>query len=631
MNFEGKRINQHFALIVSVVFIMGATLFVYWKVGSYEFTNFDDNLYVSNNPYVQKGLSCEGLKWALNLSMDKEKLSQVSSSTYWHPLTWLSHMLDCQVFGSNPGRHHLVNLFIHILNALLLFTALRVMTNDLWKSAFVAALFALHPLNVDSVAWISERKNLLSTLFWMLTLLAYIHYSRQVSLGRYIAVVLLFTLGLFAKPMIVTLPFVLLLLDVWPLGRLRAEGIDQPPKGTEFFYISSRRWPFLFLEKIPLLCIASSIIILTIVSMQHNQLFFSPRTAPMGLRIENVFISYIKYIYKIIWPHSLAVYYPFPTSIPLYQVIGSIILLIFITLIVLAAARKIPALTVGWLWFIGTLVPVCGIVQGGLWPAMADRWAYIPGIGFFIMVAWGGSWVLRNNRNQRAIKAIFAAVVLICCIAISKKQTTYWKDSIALFSHELSVAENNSISHLNLGTALAEKGMVNEAIGHFHEALRLDPNYTNSYSGLGAALISKGETDTAIDSFNAALKIMPENVYAYIGLGMALVAKGQLDQAASQYNAVLKMNPNVAIAHFGLGSISVKKGDFDEAIKEFRKAIALNPLDATTYNSLGAVLGAQGHISEAILHFEKALQIDPNFIKARNNLNYLMSLQQIKE
>jgi len=358
----GMRADHLICLFLGLV-----TLSVYWQVVDHEFIIYDDPSYVTENHHVQAGLTLKSLAWSFSFT-EKE-------DTYWHPLTWISHMLDCQFYGLNPGMHHLNNLILHIASSLLLFLAFKRMTGEVWKSAFIAALFALHPLNVDSVAWIAERKNVLSTFFWMLTMLSYAYYSERPGPWIYLLTLLFFALGLLAKPMLVTLPFVLLLLDYWPLGRLRLPTI---PSGFR-----------LFMEKAPFIVLAVFIAYLSFSSSEDLGIMISLETKPMDLRIANALVSYVSYMEKMVWPQSMAVHYPYPRMIPIWKSICAGLFLGLVSLSVILAIKRKPYLSVGWLWFLGTLVPVIGLVQNGLWPAMADRWAYVPLIGLFIMIAWG--------------------------------------------------------------------------------------------------------------------------------------------------------------------------------------------------------------------------------------------------
>ena len=368
--FFGIRLDLLICLLLTF-----SILAVYWQVRNHDFINLDDNVYVTDNNHVKAGINLDSIIWAFSL--------ENKDNTYWHPVTWLSHMLDCQLYGMNPGMHHSTNLLFHIANTILLFLVLRRMTGEFWKSALVAAFFGLHPLNVETVAWVSERKNVLSTFFWMMTMATYFHYTERPGFYRYLPVFFLLMLGQLVKPMLVTLPFVLLLLDYWPLGRLK---IGQ---WRSFFRLI---W-----EKIPLFILSALSVGIAVLSNQHLGILQSTETVPMTLRIENALVSYVEYIVKTIWPNNMAIYYPFPDSLPLWQAAGALLALACISLMLLLKLRHIPSLGTGWLWYLGTSVPISGLVQNGLWPAMADRWAYIPAIGIFIIIVWGGGAIFSQN------------------------------------------------------------------------------------------------------------------------------------------------------------------------------------------------------------------------------------------
>lgn len=615
---DSSRSHIWWKALIACLLIIASTLFVYWKVGSYEFTNFDDHFYVTGNKHVQQGLTLDNLKWAFSVSKGTDK-------SYWHPLTWLSHMADCEMFGLNAGAHHLVSLFIHIANALLLFAVLGLMTGAPWKSAFVAALFALHPLNVDSVAWIAERKNVLSTFFCMFTILAYIYYAKRPSLSRYLLVTTAFIASLLSKPMLVTLPAALLLLDYWPLYRIQTNRLRIYGEKNSG-YVPVRKLPLsrIILEKIPLVAISCIVTLLSVISMHNNELFVTKQIAPFGLRVENAIVSYVEYIGKIFWPHPLAVYYPFPESIPVWQVIGALFLLAVITIIAIAAARKLPYLIVGWLWFIGTLVPVIGIVQGGLWPAMADRWAYVPAIGIFIMVSWGMGSIIHRWLRLRIVIVVIALAALLACTFVAKKQTTYWKNSITLFSHALAVTRDNYLSEYNLGQALSEKGMDDAAMPHYYKSLQFNPNNLGTYIDLGIALAKKGRTDESIKYFRMALIIRSKDVVnktkAHINLGIALQQKGRTDEAMSQYHKALTLEPDNFAAHFNLGNALMEKGLFKKAADQYRMAIKIKPEEEKAYKNLGQAFFKQGRLEEAAHQFNKALKINPKDPEVYNGL-----------
>jgi len=601
---------------ISLLLIISTTA-VYAPVRHHDFINYDDEIYIKDNNHVQAGLTSDSIKWAFSVTKDDER-------AYWHPLTWLSHMLDCQIFKVQPGYHHLSNLLYHLINVLLLFLVFFRMTGELWKSAFIAALFALHPLNVDSVAWIAERKNLLSTAFWFFTMLAYIYYARCPSLRRYLLVLTGMTAGLLAKPMLVTLPCVLLLMDFWPLQRItfawreKSESI-RFPESSLFLLIS---------EKIPLLALSGISTALSALSLQHCDQFVSHDVVPLWLRVENALVSYIKYILKIFWPRDMTIFYPFPDAIPLWQVWGALLLLMVAFMIFFLLARKAPFLAVGWLWFTGTLVPVIGIIQGGRWPAIADRWTYVPAIGLFIIVSWGGAAFLEKFSQKKAPKIIAATLILLSLTIASNAQVKYWKNSITLFSHAIEVTKDNGLAHYNLGQALGEAGDFDQAIFHYYTALKINPKNDEAHVNLANALARKGEMDEAVSHFNLALKIDPENEYAHFNLANALVQTGKPDEAVDHFNIALKLNPKEDRAYVGLGNVFAGKKQLNKSVEYTLKALEINPKNEVASDNLGKIMLQQGNIAGAFIYFKKTVDINPNNENAKTNLNQLSIIQK---
>ncbi|HPA77006.1 MAG TPA: hypothetical protein PK888_14465, partial [Deltaproteobacteria bacterium] len=417
------------------LFIGVCTAAAYWQVSDHSFINFDDNIYVTANSHVQQGITAQGVSWALRMG----------EGPYWHPLTWLSHMLDVELFGLDAGMHHLMNLLFHVLNVVLLFTALRMATGSPWRSAFVAALFALHPVNVDTVAWVAERKNLLSTSFWMLTTIAYVHYARRPSIPRYCTVVLAFVLGLLAKPMLVTMPFVLLLFDFWPLSRIAAVPGLKTGDTSQFGEAEISR---LVAEKLPLLGFALLSVAVSSMSMKAGGMIVTRELVPLSIRVKNALVSYPMYLGKLFWPADLTFFYPYPEAVPMWQVAGALLVVLAITLAAAWSFRRAPWFIVGWLWFLGTLVPVLGLVQGGLWPAFAERWAYVPYVGIFMIVAWGGTHFIGRARIPRIALPAAAGMVIAACMVLTWQQVRVWKDDFTLFSHGVAVNPDNYVAQV---------------------------------------------------------------------------------------------------------------------------------------------------------------------------------------
>ena len=543
-----------FALAVTV-------LVLFFPASGHEFINLDDTDYVLRNPFVSQGITWEGVGWAFS----------AMGSSNWHPLTWLSHMLDVTFFGMDAGWHHLVNILIHTLNTVLLFVALSRMTGAFRRSVFVAALFGLHPLHVESVAWVAERKDVLSGLFFMLVLLSYERYIRHGGVGRYLLVAILFTLGLMAKPMLVTVPFVLLLLDVWPLGRTPlappVDGSDRKPVP----------WRHLFLEKAPLLGLTLGSSAVTYIAQQRGDAISDFVSLSFGLRLSNALVSYVAYLGKTFWPSSLAVYYPHSLGgLPWWQTTGSFLILIIVTLTVLLRLCR-SYLAVGWFWFLGMLIPVIGVVQVGS-QAMADRYAYLPLIGLFTAAVWLAADAVPVNLPHRAkILGLFATAILTALSVGARSQVDYWKDSLTLYNRTLSVTSDNWLIHYNLGLALDERGRSEDAIAHFREALRISPDHAEARNNLGVALEKLGRTDEAITHYREALRLRPNYALAQNNIGVSLKNLGRMEEAVAHFREALRIQPDFAFAHYNIGVSLAKMGRMDEAIAHYREARRLNP------------------------------------------------------
>lgn len=583
---------DHFRSPLAIALLLAlAALLVFARVGGHEFLYYDDNLYVTGNPMVQGGLSWSGLAWSFT----------AMSVANWHPLTWLSHMLDVQLFGLDPGGHHLVNVLFHAANAVLLFLVLLRMTGARWRSAFVAALFALHPLHVESVAWVAERKDVLSGFFGLLALLAYVRYAERPGIRRYVWVVLLFALGLLCKPMMVTMPFLLLLLDYWPLGRMGGGLASVPGPGPAPV---SR----LLLEKIPLLALSAASSVVTVVAQRRGEAM-ADLSLGFGSRLSNAAVGYVRYLGKTFWPGSLSVFYPYPGSaIPVWQVAGACLLLLLVTLFVMLRIRRSPWLAVGWLWFAGTLVPVIGLVQVGA-QSIADRYTYIPLTGIFIMVAWEvperlGRWRIRTQTVRAA-----SLLVIIVLTGLTWRQIGYWKDHETLFRHALSVTRDNCMAHVSLGDFLSRKGNADEAIFHTREALRLCPKDETAWYNLGVWERERGDLSNAAGALEEALRLKPGYANAWSNLGAVYQALGRIPEAADALLEVVRLAPDDAAAWFNLGSLYGKTGQIAEAIEACREAVRLKPDYAAAWNNLGIAYQGSGRIPEAISAFRQAAQL----------------------
>ena len=591
------------------LFLVVATLSVYLQVRNFEFLHYDDEKYVTRNEHVSAGLTPKSVSWAFTTTY----------AEFWHPVTWLSHMLVCEIFGLNPGWHHLAGLFIHIVNSLLLFLIFRKTTGDPWRSGFIAALFALHPLNVESVAWVSERKGLLCALFWMLAMWSYVRYVERPGIRRYLLIILFFILGFMAKAMIITLPFVLVLLDYWPLRRI---WLGQPTTGGK----SHQRPLHLLREKTPLFILAVLMGLAAFLAQKGGGHLSSFDALPLGSRIASSLISYLSYIGNMIWPFHLSVFYPIRSVMPAWQVAGAFLLLTAISTLVLVVRRRFPYLLVGWLWYIGTLVPVIQLIQVGL-HSMADRYTYIPLVGLFIIIAWGVPDLMARWRHRKTgLKAITAVVMLILIMA-TWLQIGYWKNSITLFEHSSDIIPDNFVAHNILGRAMEEKGRTSEAIIHYTNALKINPYYVDAHYNIGNAYAREGRQAEAIRHYTSALEIKPAFLRAHVNLGNVLVKEGDPAEAIRHYREALRIEPGYAHAHFNIANVLVREGDQAEAIGHYRRALRIRPDYADAHYNLGNVLAKQDETTEAIRHYKEALRINPGFVEAHINLGNELARQ----
>ena len=566
-------------LVIAVFLVFGRTV-------HFDFVNYDDDDYVYENPSVQAGISFHSAGWAFTHVV----------AGHWHPLTVLTLMLDSSIYGSRAGGFHLTNVLLHSVAVVLLFLVLTEMTGALWPSAFVAALFAIHPLRVESVAWISERKDVLSGVFFMLTLGAYLRYVRRPpSLARYLLVVFCFALGLMSKPTLVTLPFVLLLLDYWPLRRFARSTPDvgsgmpaiAPTKNCATPGLKPLGLSNLLIEKIPLFALSAASCVSTILAVRTTLGWVAP-DAPVSMRAANAIVSYAAYIGQMLYPAGLAVFYPFPKVLPVWEVALAALLLVSVTAGVLFCRKRKPWLFVGWLWYLGVLVPMIGLTATG-GKALSDRYTYLSQIGLCLALTWAiTEWRLTQSRDYRRFAHGFAAAVVIAFLILrSHAQTASWRDSQSLWIHTLGCTKDNTTAHTNLGNILVGQGRVEEGAAHFLKALQIDPGDWIARYDLGKVLYEQGQTGEAVDQFRISLQI----------------------------------NPACAEAHYNLGVVLQLQGQTGEAIDQFREALKLNPADLLSLNNLGYALLQQGQTEEAIAQFREALRIDPNNEIARKNLD----------
>jgi len=589
---------------VAALLLIASTLLVYAPIQDFQFINYDDNLYVTNNPWVKQGLTWQSAHWAMT----------TMEAAFWHPLTWLSHMLDTQLFGLNPAGHHLTNLLLHLANVLLLFGVLQRMTGEMWRSALAAALFALHPLNIESVAWVAERKNVLSTLFWLLTIWAYVSYVKKPGWQRYLGVMGAFVLGLMAKPMLVTLPCVLLLLDYWPLGRL---GKDS----KEFW----ERLPRLAAEKLPLFIPVTVASLLAIEAQSQFGALSSWEVLPLGVRMGNAIVAYGLYLKKMLWPMDLAVFYLHPgSSLEAWPVVLAALVLLGISLGVWWQGRRYRYLVLGWLWYLGTLFPVSGLIQVG-GHAMADRYAYVPLIGLFIIAVWGAADMMRNMRWRVEWLVVAALCMLMPLTILSRVQLSYWRNTTALFEHALLVNPNNSVAHNVLGLESMGKMEFTRAQQRFMEAIKISPKYALAYTNLGLALLEQGRFDEAVERLTQTLKLNPDSVDALNNLGLVWLRQGKFREAALLFSQAMDIDPNYVAAYTNMGLVLAAQGRFEEAISRYVRALEIAPDSYEAFNNLGVALMETDRLNQAVAHLSRAQEINPHNVEAYANLGLALA------
>jgi tetratricopeptide (TPR) repeat protein len=595
---DWRRVLFVSGLLVAIVFA------VFSQTLKHDFVNFDDETYFTANPHVNTGLSAHNAAWAF----------QIGYAANWHPLTWLSLMFDAQLFGHGPMGPHLTNVMLHATNTVLLFLLLRRLTGSLWPSAFTAAVFAIHPLHVESVAWVAERKDVLSGLFFMLTLLAYVHYAERSGpqfrmRGIFYGLTLLFfVLGLMSKPILVTLPFVLLLLDHWPLARLKRDTF----------------WP-LVIEKVPFFLFSAASCVLTILAQKQA---ITPTVAlSLWSRIGNAMTSYVIYLGQMFYPTGLAAFYPHPeNNLHVWAILFSLMILASITAVALALRRTRPYLLVGWLWYLGILVPVIGLLQVG-GQARADRYTYLPLIGVLIMVAWAVKDLSATWRQRQSMLTVAALIVILPLMVTASIQTTYWQNSETLWRHTLACTWQNYVAHTDLGSALVKQGRISEAMEEYKIALGINPQYLEANNNIGILLARQGQTADAIGYYQKALEIKPDFVEAHVNLGNALSLEGQTDEAAEHFEKALQLDPSEAEAHNDWGAMLLARGRAAAAVDHFETAVEINPAYSEAQNNLGSALAAQGQTTGALTHFQKAIELKPGYANAHYNLANLYAAQ----
>ena len=574
--------------IVIYLFLAAISLVVFGQTIRYDFVNFDDDLYVYNAPAIQAGLTAQGIALAFT--------SQHARN--WHPLATLSHMLDCQLYGLKPGGHHATNVILHIITVLLLFRVLREMTGAVWKSAIVAALFAVHPLHVESVAWVSERKDVLSAMFFLLMLGAYVRYARAPSMTRYLLVAVLFAAGLMSKPMLVSVPAILLLLDYWPLRRF-----EQPSSTTgKTKIVNSGNQPCtrqrLFLEKIPLFVLAGGSCVATFVLQKRATGAIPP--LPFLWRVENAFVSYMIYVWKTLWPTHLAVFYPHPNNtLPIWVVILAMMLLLAITVSAIVFRNKRPYVFTGWSWYLVMLMPVIGLIQVGE-QGHADRYTYLPHIGLFLLAVWFAADVAAVRESRSRFATATAAVIILALASAAFIQASYWRNSETLWTHALDVTSDNDVAHNNLGYLRVDQGELDKAIAHFEAALEIRSRKLDPHYDVGSAFVQMNLAD-------------------------ALARKGQPDEALVHYEEAIRLQPNYANAYYNRGNVLFTKGRIDEAMADWEKTLQIQPNDADAHTCIGNAFLRQSSPKEAIAHYEKAMALAPGDPHSRNNIAWVLA------
>ncbi|QTA92397.1 tetratricopeptide repeat protein [Desulfonema magnum] len=617
---NSKVLNIRPDMLICLLLVL-ATFFVYWQVRDHAFINFDDDHYVYKNSHVSTGLTWENVVWAFT----------TTNGANWHPVTWLSHMTDTTLYGLNPGQHHLTNVIFHILNSLLLFFLFRRMTGALWRSGFVAALFALHPLHVESVAWVAERKDVLSTFFCFLTLHCYVRYAEHPNRKIYLMTIIFFILGLMSKPMLVTLPFVFLLLDYWPLGRFpretqNAQGFPVK-KRTQFLFLSR----IFVIEKLPFFALSAGSSIVTFLVQQGAGATACIEYCPLHFRLANALVSYAAYIVKMVYPHPLAVLYPHPGMQPWWKITGAAFLLMFLCVFVIRYAKSSPCLITGWLWYLGTLVPVIGLVQVGI-QSMADRYTYIPLIGLFIILGWGIPDIFfRKRQGENLFSKIFrigipaaAISVIFVFTVLSWLQLRHWSDGITLYKHTLNVTSGSYIVYYNMGNTLLSRGRFDESLPYYYKALQRDPESFDAHNNIGLVLAQKGKTDKAIAHYREALRIKPDFSNPYNNLGNLFASQGRINKAIDHYREALLREPENAEALNNLGLSLIRIGKLEEAIAHFQKALKVKPDHGGAYRNLNRALALREKLDQAVANMDEAMNMtpaDPDFTNKLENLS----------
>ena len=600
-----QRQDKYWVVLIFAALAL-VTFIAFEQVRHNDFVDLDDNVYVTGEPHVSGGITVQSVFWVFTKP----------HAAFWHPLTSLSHMLDCELFGLNPQWHHITGLLFHMANTLLLFWVLKNMTGAIWPSAFVGAAFALHPLHVESVAWVAQRKDVLSAFFWMLTMAAYLRYVKHPTVGKYLLTILVFALGLMAKPIVITLPFVLLLLDYWPLGRLQAGQVasDSNQQVQESANLRSQWRVFgrLVFEKVPFFVLSAAVSVVAFLVQKGQKTVML--NLPLNFRIANGLVSYVSYIGKMVYPSRLACSYPLPTGgLPIWQPMVCFIVLVAVTAGVVYAARRRGYLAVGWLWYLGTLVPVIGLIQVGS-HAMADRYTYLSLIGVFIMVAWGAAELAAKWRYGKIVLGVSAGIVLTAMLVCTRMQVRYWRNSVALFEHALEIASDNSLMQCGLGYTLESQGRLDEAISRYDQALKINPDYAQAHYNLGNALSSQGKLDEAIVHYREALRVEPDYVEAHNNLGNTLGSQGKFDEALAHFREAMRVRPHWrsmdGVAWVLLSHPDPNMRDPNQAVAFAQRAAELTKYqNPAILSTLATAYAAVGQFDRAVTTSQAALAL----------------------
>ena len=596
------NISSSEKILIIYIVLAAITLAVFWQVNQYDFVILDDVFYVTMNSHVQSGIAMDGVCWAFSTKY----------FGFWNPLVWISFMADYKLYSLNAGAYHMTNLILHILSTILLFWLFCRMTGAIWESAFVAALFALHPMHVESVAWISERKDVLSAFFWMLTLCLYVYYTEKPVIKRYLLVLFSFVLALMSKPMVVTLPVIMILLDYWPLKRFGSQ------RGNLFLWQLK--------EKIPFFVLSVALVIITFYNSNTPDISTTQnlKQFPLISRLANVPVAFVTYLEKTFWPHDMAVLYPFTEQIPLWQVIGALLLILVITIFVILMLKRLPYLFVGWLWFAISIAPVIGIIQISLLVpyAMADRYHYLPSIGIDIMLAWGIPFLFKREHIRKKVLFPTGFATIAILAFLSWKQCCYWKNSFELFNHAVQVTKDNYLAHQYLGIALYDVGKLNEAIFHYNNVIRLKPDYAGTYINRGNAYDKIGQYNLAIGDYNKAISLTPDYAVAYFNRGVTYGTLGQYQLAIEDYSKAILLKPNNFEAYHKRGYEYAKVGQYQRAIDDYNKAIFLSPGYSDAYTERGITYGRSGQYQLAIVDFNEAVRLKSDNAEAYNNRGF---------